>query len=613
LKNRVISYFEILSIKNKYIVTTAVVSLSFLIIIIFSLIAVNTYEKSNDSLLEAVEKSNEITRTKAEMSNIHNSISLLLIDGQKRSLTLDYDKTLLKKWFETSSVCNQNKNRDINCEHFSAQWREYLKNAKEIHADFKKIDPTLPEYLSANYHDIYRIRVGLSNSRLRENSLYNWLLKAKTSGGFDPVLREYLNPLDELFEKAVKIERAGDRDAFVSELAKILSAIDNAKYGISDLFETNEKHSLVFKNRLGSIYIEIENMFSTASKNELENLYNNRKTLKAKGDFLTVVLFIIAGVCSTVVILIFYLLNLTTVKPIMVTRAKLEELSQKGGDLSTYLPVMSKDEIGQMTASLNNFFGDLRNIIRSVKDSTEDLHSISRSISNGTSDASMRISETSAYTEDISSRLSETANHLTNTAKSMENMSAIISGVSIKSDTGSKMLKNALESMKDIQNASIEIQNVNEVINEIAFQTNILSLNAAIEAARAGDYGKGFAVVADEVRELSQKSSQGALQIKKLISDASKKIENGTELVKNSSVFFFEVLNEFKKIFNEIESLTNELRNNSTGVEQIDKAVESIKDTLNNNAAFIEEMAAASKDMANHANLLHKEVDRFKV
>jgi methyl-accepting chemotaxis protein len=611
LKKNLISYFESFSIKNKYIITTAVISFSFLLIIVFAITGIKTYEKSNDYLLEAVKRSNEITGIKAEMSRIHNSISLQLIDGQKRSLVLDYEKTLLKEWFDTSIVCKRS--HDLNCDHFIKLWKDYLKLASEIHNEYKKIDPTLPEYLAANTLDIYKIRIGTSGSRIKDNSLYAWLQKAKASGGFDPVIRDYLNPVGEAFDKAVQIERTGERELLNTQLVKTISALEDAKYGIQDLFERNEKYSLIFKNRLGDIFSEIENMFTTAGKNELEELNSKRDTLHIQGNFLTVTLIFVALISSIMVILIFYLLIVTTINPIMTTRKKLEDLSKKGGDLSELLPVISKDEIGQMTTSLNDFFVNLRNIIKSVKSSTEELHYISRSISNGTSDASMRISETSTHTEDISSRLSETANHLATTAKTMENMSSIIKEVSIKSDSGSKLLNNALDSMKELQDASTEIQDVNEVINEIAFQTNILSLNAAIEAARAGEYGKGFAVVADEVRDLSLRSSEGALQIKKLINDASRKIEKGTELVKNSSGFFFEILNEFKNIFTEIENLSNELRNNSTGVEQIDKAVETIKDTINNNAAFIEEMAAAAKDMTDHANILHKEVERFKV
>ena len=502
---------------------------------------------------------------------------------------------------------------DLNCEHFIQLWREYLKLSNEIHNEYMRIDPTLPEYLATNSLDIYKIRIGTSGARVRDNSLYNWLQKAKSSGGFDPVIRDFINPVNEALEKAVKIEATGDRELLNRQLSIAISALDDAKYGIQDMFEVNEKYSLIFKNRMGNIYSEIENSFTAASKNELENLQRRRDSLETMGNFLAVTLVFVALFSSVLVILIFYLLIITTISPIMTTRQRLEELSKKGGDLSELLPVSSKDEIGQMTASLNDFFTNLRNMIKSVKNSTEELHYISRSISNGTSDASMRISETSSHTEDISARLSETANNLTVTAKTMENMSSIIKGMSSKSDSGSKLLNDALESMKELHEASSQIQDVNEVINEIAFQTNILSLNAAIEAARAGEYGKGFAVVADEVRDLSAKSSEGALQIKKLINDASRKIEKGTELVKNSSGFFFEMLNEFKNIFNEIENLSNELRGNSTGVEQIDKAVETIKDTINNNAAFIEEMAAAAKDMTDHANFLHKEVERFKV
>ena len=382
---------------------------------------------------------------------------------------------------------------------------------------------------------------------------------------------------------------------------------------LQNRFDLNEKQTLVLKNRLGAIYTEIFSMFNTVFVKKIEILKKNSESQKNKGTFLKVVLIIVASLSGVIILLVFFLLIRTTVKPITITKNKLEELSRQGGDLSRFLPVISHDEIGDMTESFNAFLCNLRQIVKTVQESTEELSGISRSISTGTTEASSKISETSSFADDISARLSQATSHIVLTVESMEKVTTIVSNISKKSDNSSKSLNNALESMVEIQGASREIKEINEVVNEIAFQTNILSLNAAIEAARAGEYGKGFAVVAEEVRELSVKTTESASKIKKLIQTTNDKIESGSKLVKDSSSMLLEILREFKSVFRELDLRTGELRDNTQMIEQIDKAVENIRNIINENAAYIEEMAAASEDMSNHVKSLHGEVKRFKV
>jgi methyl-accepting chemotaxis protein len=380
-----------------------------------------------------------------------------------------------------------------------------------------------------------------------------------------------------------------------------------------DMFDSNEKQELIFKNRLGAIYSELFTMFNSLSLKKLKILKENRDSQKQKGTALILALIIIATFSTAAIFIAFFLLIRAIIQPITITGQKLEELSEQGGDLSHLLPVVSHDEVGEMTKSFNAFLTNLRHIVGTVKDSTEELNGISRSISSGTTDASSKISETSAFADDISARLSEATNHIVVTVESMEKVTKIISSVSKKSDNSSRSLNDALESMLDIQGASKEITEINEVVNEIAFQINILSLNAAIEAARAGEYGKGFAVVAEEVRELSIKTTESAAKIKQLIHTTNSKIESGSKLVEQTSSMLLEILSEFKSIFNEIDRRTGELKSNTERIEQIDKAVENVRNIINENAAYIEEMAAASEDMANHVKSLHGEVKRFKV
>jgi len=503
-----------LSIKKKLVLTGTGTIIAFLILIGFALFGINSYESSNMELLSAVQENDLISIVKSELSQTNNAISLELIDGNKRNINLDYTKTKLNDWLETSGNCPNNNN--LACDHYHKLGKEYYQKAGNVHRNFS-------------------------------------------------------------------------------------------------YFDSNEKQIQTFKNRLGVIYAEFFSMFNTLLEKKLKNLEKSSKSQKKKGTILIAILIIVASLAGAIILLVFFLLIKSTVNPITITRNKLEKLSKQGGDLSHFLPVISHDEIGDMTESFNSFLSNLRHIVKTVQESTEELNGISRSISTGTTDASSKISETSTFADDISARLSEATNHIVLTVESMEKVTTIVSNISKKSDNSSKSLNNALESMIDIQGASKEIKEINEVVNEIAFQINILSLNAAIEAARAGEYGKGFAVVAEEIRELSVKTTDSASKIKKLVKTTNDKIESGSKLVKNTSSMLLEILREFKAVFNELDLRTGELRNNTEMIEQIDKAVENIRNIINENAAYIEEMAAASEDMANHVKSLHGEVTRFKV
>ena len=611
MKLKLFEKLSYLSVRKKLLLTGAGTIVAFLLLIGFALFGINSYESSNTELLSAVQENNLISNVKSELSHINNAISLELIDGEKRDINLDYSKTKLKIWLDSSQRCSNI--NDKNCDHYRKLGKEYYLKAGSIYRNFSYFDPTLLEYLTRSYNEVFKIRSGYSLKKVSSLSFYKWLEKENLKQGKTPFFRNNLFPILEKLRSSINIEKTDDREKIANSLQKVLNEIENSSDNLQDIYDSNEKQTLIFKNRLGTIYTELFSMFYSLSLKKLESLEKRRESQKKNGTFLTVALIIIASLSGAIIFIVFFLLIKATIQPLTITRKKLEELSKQGGDLSHFLPVVSHDEIGEMTKSFNAFLKNLRHIVGTVKDSTEELNSISHSISSGTTQASSKISETSAFADDISARLSEATNHIVLTVESMEKVTKIVSDVSKKSDSSSKSLSDALLSMVEIQGASKEIREINEVVNEIAFQINILSLNAAIEAARAGEYGKGFAVVAEEVRELSIKTTESASKIKQLVHTTNSKIESGYNLVKQTSSMLLEILREFRAVFNEVDRRTGELRKNTEMIEQIDKAVESIRNIINENAAYIEEMAAASEDMANHVNSLHGEMKRFKV
>ncbi|GEM_PF-2185773 len=605
--------FARMRLKGKFSLTIVVVLVGLVAIGFTAYAGFRSYERASEVLFEALKGSSGVLENKAELALIHNTLSLQIMDGLKRRVETDPEKSALTRWLKASKDCGDVKG----CDYYEKLWREYLEKARDINNKFVQFDLSLGESLADAYgefdHELSALKQGRTAVDIRKSSFYAWMLNERKQGEYPQEIRAHLEPIREAIAAAAKADERGDKAVLQERYRDLLDAIDDGREGLQEIGDRNLKFAALFKERLGDIYGELEAMFSERVMRDIDALREIKETKERQGSLLTVLLFGVSILAFAVVFLMLMWLMRTSVRPIVATERKLHELADRGGDLTVTLEVLSGDEIGQMTRSLNEFLGNLRSIVAGVKLAAEDLAGISSTISEGTSDSSARISDVSVYIDDISSRLTEISRHLSDTERSMGVLSGVIMTLSEKSDSSARLLQQALDSMRDIQTASDKIQSVTEVVNEIAFQTNLLALNAAIEAARAGEYGKGFGVVAEEVRALSQKSGEAASEIKSLIGNTGRKIETGAALVKNSSDVFIEILEEFRRIVEQIRSVAAELKKNTDGVADVDRAVNGIRDTMNTNAAFIEEMAATSQEMATHTDRLRRDVEKFRV
>jgi methyl-accepting chemotaxis protein len=167
--------------------------------------------------------------------------------------------------------------------------------------------------------------------------------------------------------------------------------------------------------------------------------------------------------------------------------------------------------------------------------------------------------------------------------------------------------------MSEIERSAKQISQIIGVIDEIAFQTNLLALNAGVEAAQAGEAGRGFAVVASEVRALAQRSAGAAKEIKGLISESSRQVETGVDLVGqagDSLVRFLEQIGRVSQLVSEISASSQE---QSTGLSQVNAAMNQMDQVTQQNAAMVEESTAASKSLAAESSELATLVSEFNV
>jgi len=169
---------------------------------------------------------------------------------------------------------------------------------------------------------------------------------------------------------------------------------------------------------------------------------------------------------------------------------------------------------------------------------------------------------------------------------------------------GGDVVGQVVQTMRGINESSERIADIIGVIDGIAFQTNILTLNAAVEAARAGDQGRGFAVVASEVRSLASRSAEAAKEIKGLINTSVERVEQGTALVDQAGITMAEVVGSIKHVTDIMGEISNASREQSTGVSQMGEAVTQMDQTTQQNAALVEQCAAASESLNRQAREL---------
>jgi aerotaxis receptor len=165
--------------------------------------------------------------------------------------------------------------------------------------------------------------------------------------------------------------------------------------------------------------------------------------------------------------------------------------------------------------------------------------------------------------------------------------------------------------MKEIENSSKRIGEIIQVIDSIAFQTNILALNAAVEAARAGEQGRGFAVVASEVRALAGRTASAAKEVKQLITDSAEKVTAGGKLTEAAQATMEEALSSVERVNALVDSISHGAHEQLSGISQINSAVSQLDAITQQNAAAVEQISAASMALASRARIVSDTVQVF--
>jgi methyl-accepting chemotaxis protein len=283
------------------------------------------------------------------------------------------------------------------------------------------------------------------------------------------------------------------------------------------------------------------------------------------------------------------------------------------GDLTYRLSGEFPEAYKELKDDFNSTMAQLQETIRALMESTSEVSSATAEISASTTDLSQRTEEQAASLEETSASMEEISVTVKKNAENAQQANQSAGATRMVADRGGQVVAQAVDAMARIEDSSRKISDIIGVIDEIARQTNLLALNAAVEAARAGEAGRGFAVVATEVRSLAQRSSQAAKDIKDLIVNSNGQVKEGVDLVNKAGMALNEIVESIKAVAGIVSDIATASIEQSTGIEQVNKALAQMDEATQQNSALVEENAATAKTLEQQARSMDERVSFFRL
>ncbi len=440
----------------------------------------------------------------------------------------------------------------------------------------KSSDPSLVEFFKAD-----GVKTASRSTELQKK------IEALVDGAEERALFSRIGELRKAYtsskERAIKAKSAGD----TAEAERIL----NQEYmPTSEAYEGKQAELVKMQqNRIDTVAKEID----AASRNSARAIT------------------IVAGVAVLFGAVCAWVLANAIVRPIRQAVDVAEKVA--GGDLTQHIDASGTCETGALLRALRHMNDGLVAIVSQVRSGTDTIATASAEISAGNMDLSSRTEQQAGSLGTTASTVEELTGTVRQNADNARQASQLSIAASEIATQGGAVVDQVVQTMGAINDSSKKIVDIISVIDGIAFQTNILALNAAVEAARAGEQGRGFAVVAGEVRTLAQRSAAAAKEIKALIVDSVSKVEDGTKLVDQAGMTMSEVVDSIRKVSDIVAEIASASGEQSTGIEQVNKAIADMDSSTQHNAALVEESAAAATALRDQADKLAEVVSLFHI
>ena len=311
------------------------------------------------------------------------------------------------------------------------------------------------------------------------------------------------------------------------------------------------------------------------------------------------------------VLLTFVFLRRVVINPLRQSVMRIERIAQ--GDLTSAPLPFGRSEIGTLIHNLQLMQQSLVTTVGTVREGAVAIYQGSSEISAGNTDLSSRTEQQAAALEQTAASMEQLTATVKQNAENAHHASQLAADASGKARSGGDLVNSVVKTMTNISGSSKKIAEITNVINSIAFQTNILALNAAVEAARAGEQGRGFAVVASEVRSLAQRSAQAAKEIESLIAESVTLIKDGSHQVGEAGSTMGEIVEAVRRVTDIMSEIAAASDEQSRGIQQVSQAVTEMDNVTQQNASLVEEASAAAASLEDQAGKLTQAVAAFRL
>ncbi len=288
-------------------------------------------------------------------------------------------------------------------------------------------------------------------------------------------------------------------------------------------------------------------------------------------------------IAAIIIVLSLLLSHFLIIKPVYKLKSTVKQIS--GGNLDVDAYTGTKDEIGELSRGIDGLVNRFSQVIYSVKDSSKGFVRATTEIASGNQDLSQRTSEEASNLEETAAAVDEITKTIAHNTENLYEAKQLTEDIKI--------------SMTDLEDSSKKMKEIIQVIEDIAFRTNLLALNASVEAARAGEAGKGFEVVATEVKELSQQSSLQAKEIVEIVGESINKIRENARLI--------------EKIVDVVNNISIASDEQKIKMKEINNAINQLNQVTQRNAALVEQSASASEEISTGAKEIDSLISYFKI
>jgi len=334
----------------------------------------------------------------------------------------------------------------------------------------------------------------------------------------------------------------------------------------------------------------------------------------AFSDFAATIRWMLLGIVfmtvATVIVVIWGVTS-NVLRPLDRLVGYFERMAQ--GDLSQRIVSPGNNEIGRLYTAMAHMQSSLSQTVGVVRTSGTSIYERSQQIASGNNDLSSRTEQQASSLEETASSMEQLASTVGHNANNALQASQLAGSATVMARRSGEEVSDIVNTMQDISASSHQVADIITVIDSIAFQTNILALNASVEAARAGVHGKGFAVVAQEVRSLASRSATAAKEIRTLIDASLSKVDTGTQRVNQAGQTMQDLVAAVQRVNDIMDEIAAASEQQSSGIGQVNQAVAQMDQVVQQNAQLVQHAARSANELESEAARLREAVERFRV